>query len=290
MNKKLSSLKIHNIVVCAIILIVFVIFGVANARAEEINNNDEVLPSNNIQLGNNYRKLIEENNEKKTTNTKKKESNILNIKEKEIKFFSEIFGYNYEDVLNDLKGINNETYNEYNIGNIKNNKDELIKYNSFEYGLIEYFYNLNKEKSLKKTNKYVPYTGDSLYVENLIIYFSSIYDNVDSKLLLGIGAAESGYYKVKYMLRLNNIYGGMSTKGLIKYNNIELGVLTYVRMMSRNYYAKGLTNLYSIGKVYCPTYENGSKIASPHWISLINKALIKYELYNFNIELKDILE
>lgn len=290
MNKKLSSLKIHNIVVCAIILIVFVIFGVANARAEEINNNDEVLPSNNIQLGNNYRKLIEENNEKQTTNTKKKESNILNIKEKEIKFFSEIFGYNYEDVLNDLKGINNETYNEYNIGNIKNNKDELIKYNSFEYGLIEYFYNLNKEKSLKKTNKYVPYTGDSLYVENLIIYFSSIYDNVDSKLLLGIGAAESSYYKVKYMLRLNNIYGGMSSKGLIKYNNIELGVLTYVRMMSRNYYAKGLTNLYSIGKVYCPTYENGSKIASPHWISLINKALIKYELYNFNIELKDILE
>lgn len=290
MNKKLSSLKIHNIVVCAIILIVFVIFGVANARAEEINNNDEVLPSNNIQLGNNYRKLIDENKEKQTTNTKKKESNILNIKEKEIKFFSEIFGYNYEDVLNNLKGINNETYNEYNIGNIKNNKDELIKYKSFEYGLIEYFYNLNKEKSLKKTNKYVPYTGDSLYVENLIIYFSSIYDNVDSKLLLGIGAAESGYYKVKYMLRLNNIYGGMSSKGLIKYNNIELGVLTYVRMMSRNYYAKGLTNLYSIGKVYCPTYENGSKIASPHWISLINKALIKYELYNYNVELKDIWE
>ena len=290
MNKKLSSLKIHNIVVCAIILIVFVIFGVANARAEEINNNDEVLPSNNIQLGNNYRKLIDENNEKQTTNTKKKESNILNIKEKEIKFFSEIFGYNYEDVLNNLKGINNETYNEYNIGNIKNNKDELIKYNSFEYGLIEYFYNLNKEKSLKKTNKYVPYNGDSLYVENLIIYFSSIYDNVDSKLLLGIGAAESGYYKVKYMLRQNNIYGGMSSKGLIKYNNIELGVLTYVRMMSRNYYAKGLTNLYSIGKVYCPTYENGSKIASPHWISLINKALTKYELYNYSVELKDILE
>ena len=272
MNKKLSSLKIHNIVVCAIILIVFVIFGVANARAEEINNNDEVLPSNNIQLGKNYRKLIEENNKKQTTN-KIKESNILDIKEKEIKFFSEIFGYN-----------------EHNIGNIKNNKDELINYNSFEYGLIEYFYNLNKEKILKKTNKYVPYTVDSKYVENLIIYFSSIYNNVDSKLLLSIGAAESGYYKVKYMLRQNNIYGGMSSKGLIKYNNIELGVLTYVRMMSKNYYARGLTNMYSIGKVYCPTYENGTKIASPHWISLIKKALTKYEPYNFNIDLKDILE
>ena len=60
------------------------------------------------------------------------------------------------------------------------------------------------------------------------------------------------------MLRQNNIYGGMSSKGLIKYNSIELGVLTYVRMMSKNYYAKGLTNMYSIGKVYCPTYENHS--------------------------------
>ena len=81
MNKKLSSLKIHNIVVCAIILIVFVIFGVANARAEEINNNDEVLPSNNIQLGKNYRKLIEENNKKQTTNNEMELMGILTAME-----------------------------------------------------------------------------------------------------------------------------------------------------------------------------------------------------------------
>jgi len=37
MDKKLSSLKIHNIIVCAIILIIFVIFGVINTNAEEVN-------------------------------------------------------------------------------------------------------------------------------------------------------------------------------------------------------------------------------------------------------------
>ena len=65
--------------------------------------------------------------------------------------------------------------------------------------------------------------GNLLYGK-LIQYFADIYDNVDKQTILGIGAAESGYYKVKYMLKNNNIYGGMSSKGLIRHNNIELGV------------------------------------------------------------------
>ena len=60
MDKKLSSLKIHNIIVCAIILIIFVIFGVINTNAEEVNKKEEVLPSNRIRIGYSYRKLIEE--------------------------------------------------------------------------------------------------------------------------------------------------------------------------------------------------------------------------------------
>ena len=90
------------------------------------------------------------------------------------------------------------------------------------------------------------------------------------------------------MLNYNNVYGGMSSKGLIKYNNIELGTLSYVRMMSKNYYAKGLNTKYSIGKVYCPVINNGVKTASPHWINLIDKALNKYNSYDTNIELKNI--
>ena len=120
------------------------------------------------------------------------------------------------------------------------------------------------------------------------MYYSSIYTNVDRTTLLSIGAAESGYYKVKFMLKYNNVYGGMSSKGLIKHNNIELGVLSYVRMMSRNYYGKGLNNIYSIGKVYCPRMIDGVKQASPHWINLVNNAKNKYKNYTDIITLEDI--
>ena len=282
MDKKLSSLKIHNIIVCAIILIIFVIFGVINTNAEEVNKKEEVLPSNRIRIGYSYRKLIEEKQKQEVN-----KFNILDAKKEEIKFFSDIFDYDYEEILEDLTNINQNEFNEYNIGLLTDKSGNLLKYNSFEYGLIEYFYNLNNSNKIKKP-KYVPYTGDSSYIENLIIYFSTIYNNVDTKLLLSIGAAESGYYKVKYMLNYNNVYGGMSSKGLIKYNNIELGTLSYVRMMSKNYYAKGLTTKYSIGKVYCPVINNGVKNASPHWINLIDKALNKYNSYDTNIELKNI--
>lgn len=286
MNKKLSSLKIHNIIFCTIILILFVIFGVINTNAEEVNNNkDEVLPSNNIQLGCTYRKLIS-NKDKEIINN----NNILDSKKSEITFFSKIFGYEYSDIYNDLKDINKENINEYNIGHLKDKSNNVITYPSFEYGLIEYFYNLNSTKRIIKKTNYVPYEGSSEYVENLILYFSKIYNNVDYKLLLSIGAAESGYYKVKYMLKSNNIYGGMGKNGLIKYNNIEIGTLTYVRMMSKNYFAKGYTNMYSIGRIYCPVIEDGTKVASSHWLNLVNKALNKYNEYNTNIELKNLLE
>ncbi len=107
--------------------------------------------------------------------------------------------------------------------------------------------------------------------------------------MLSIGAAESGYYKVKYMLKKNNVYGGMSTSGLIRHDNIELGVLSYIRMMSKNYYAKGLTTKAAIGKVYCPVFENGMKKASSHWINLVTTAENKYQNYKNEININDII-
>lgn len=137
--------------------------------------------------------------------------------------------------------------------------------------------------------QYRPYKGNAAYVENLIIYFSEIYDNVDSKALLSIGAAESGYYKVKYMLKKNNVYGGMGSGGLIKYNNIEQGVLSYVRLMSKNYYGKGLTTLETIGQVYCPVTENGVKKASSHWLKLVKNAGNKYKKYPDTIVFSELI-
>lgn len=266
MEKNVSSLKILNIVFCSIILLIFVIFGTSKVNAQENNQQDEVLPSIQINLGYKYKELLLdfEISEPKTNNIDK------NIKY--IEFYSKMFGYNSSEIIDEIK------------------EDEILNSEHFEYDFIEYLYNLNKTNSeLKRNIEYIPYTGEAEYIENLIIYFSQIYDNVDPVILLSIGAAESGYYKVQYMLRKNNIYGGMSQNGLIKYNNIEIGVLTYVRMMSRNYYGQGLTNIYSIGRKYCPVIENGTKQASNHWIYLVNNAKNKYKEYNKKITIEQII-
>ena len=134
-------------------------------------------------------------------------------------------------------------------------------------------------------------TGNAKYVENLIIYYTkNIFTNVDTDLALSIGAAESGYYTAKYMLKCNNIYGGMGSHGLIKYRSIENGVYRYIRYLSINYISKGLTTLQSIGRVYCPTTDaNGNRIASPHWISLVTRGLNHYSGFNYNITASDVL-
>ncbi len=296
MEKHVSSLKILNIVLCVIILIAFAVIGTkVNVHADEINSsNDEVLPSKSI-LGYKYRDLLEKYN---FSFINKKEEKIItydldyyidqNIDT--IKFFSKVFDYKLEDIISNLKERekDNNEFLSTNIGYLKDEDGNLKVFDSFEYGLIEYFYYLNKNHNSLRHSNYEPYTGSSDYIEKLIMYYSSIYTNVDRTTLLSIGAAESGYYKVKFMLKYNNVYGGMSSKGLIKHNNIELGVLSYVRMMSRNYYGKGLDDVYSIGRVYCPKMIDGVKQASPHWINLVNKAKNKYKNYTDQITIEDI--
>lgn len=290
MEKDLSSLKILNIIICLLLLTVFVVL--TRPKNVDASTSDDY-PS--IKLGYDFKKLEFITN----VNIHEDESNIITydldyyLEEKKdtIAFFAKAFGYNYNDVIKDLQTKNDkeEVFLMTNIGFLKNKNNELLNFENFEYGLIEYFYNLNKTKTLKRTNKYVPYSGSASYVENLIMYYSTIYTNVDQTLMLSIGAAESGYYQVKYMLKKNNVYGGMSTKGLIRHDNIELGVLSYIRMMSRNYYAKGLTTKSAIGKVYCPVFEGGIKRASSHWINLVTTAENKYQNYKNKININDII-
>ena len=295
MEKNVSSVKILNIIVCFIILITFAVIGTkVNVHADGVNSsNDEVLPSIR-QLGYKYQDLLQNYN---FTFYNPKEEIItydldyyINQNKETIKFFAKIFDYKLENVIYDLKQRekDNDEFISTNIGYLKDKNGNLYVYDNFEYGLIEYFYDLNENhKDLRHVN-YEPYTGSSDYVEKLIMYYTSIYTNVDRTTLLSIGAAESGYYKVKFMLKYNNIYGGMSSHGLIKHNNIEIGVLSYVRMMSRNYYGKGLDNPQSIGRVYCPRMVDGKKIASPHWIDLVNTAKNKYKNYTDEITLDNI--
>ncbi len=204
---------------------------------------------------------------------------FLNRENDTVEFLSKTVGIDKTVVVENLININKSSkiiIN--NIGRLTDKKDELIDYGSFEKGLVEYLLDFAKKNPNLVNNTYIPYEGKSDYVIDLIKYFTKIYDNVDYLTAVSIGAAESGYYKVKYMLRSNNVYGGMSSKGLIKHKTIEYGILSYIRLLSNGYYGKGLDSKEKIGRVYCPTYNDaGEKIASPHWIGLVTKAMKYYE-------------
>ncbi|MDD4187334.1 MAG: hypothetical protein PHX04_00965 [Bacilli bacterium] len=296
MKSKVSSPKILNIVLCVVILLIFVLTIGTRINAEVLTDNtSEVIPLS-IEIGYAYQdfdyKLLNqlEQSEDEIEPIVLDLNYYLNEYEMTIKFFAKTFDYNYDDIIQDLKEreLDNPIFEYTNIGYLKES-DNLKTFPNFEYGLIKYFMNLNEINTVQRNVIYKPYTGNADYVEKLIGYYSTIYENVDKTVLLSIGAAESGYYKVKFMLKYNNVYGGMSKRGLIKHNNIEQGVLSYVRLMSSNYYGKGLTTLESIGRVYCPVYINGVKEASGHWINLVNSAKEKYTNYTDTITIKSLI-
>ena len=219
---------------------------------------------------------------------------FLNEYASDVTLLCKTFGLNEETVIKSLEKLYEENPDEFektNVGYLKDAKGKLKVYGTAQYGLYEYLQNYADEHPESVSKKTVQYTGNSEYVEMLIIYYTkNIFTNVDTDLALSIGAAESGYYTAKYMLRCNNVYGGMGSNGLIKYRSIENGVYRYIRYLSNNYISKGLTTLPSIGRVYCPTTdENGNRVASPHWIQLVTRALNHYSGTNYNITAQDVL-
>ena len=299
-TKKASRVAWKHLICCIVLLVIFVLtIGIhinAEGRTEDYLNesSDATVPLryNSLNVLNYSIRDIDfrhnEQNEVELAGPKKEvNSDILDIGNyittynDEINFFAKTFAVSYEDVLADMKerfDSRKFEFEQNNIGFLLNKNGEVETYESVLYGLVEYFYDYVENNPEKVNKKRVPYTGDAKYVENLIIYFTThIYTNVDTITALSIGAAESGYYKVKYMLKCNNVFGGMSSKGLIKYRNIEYGVLSYIRLLSKNYYGKGLDTLSKIGRKYCPSYDSfGNKIASPHWINLVSSAKKKY--------------
>lgn len=297
MEKRESSVKILNIIICALLLVAFVLFlGIKKVNAEVIAKEENmVLPSVSTKIGETYRELIKDTLTKEVPEIKEKQivydlDYYLDVNKDTIAFMAKVFDYNLDDIIYDLKTRekNNPVFLSTNIGYLKDENGNLKVYDSFEYGLIEYFYDLIDHGTITRHVNYEPYAGEATYVENLIMYFSKIY-NIDASTLLSIGAAESGYYEVKFMLSYNNIFGGMGYNGLIRYNNIEYGVLSYVRLLANNYYAKGLNTIESIGYVYCPSYEYGYKSASSHWLSLVYKAKSKYDAYVNNITINNLI-
>lgn len=221
-------------------------------------------------------------------------SMYLNDYSDDITLQCKIFGLNSEEVIASLEELYNASSDEFettNVGYLRDEEGNLLTFDSAQLGLYMYLQNYVDEHPESVNTSRVQYTGNAAYVESLIIYLTkNIFTNVDTNLALSIGAAESGYYTVSYMLRSGNVYGGMGSNGLIKYRTIEYGVYKYVKYLSVNYISKGYTDLYSIGRIYCPSYDsNGNRVASSHWISLVTRANSYYSDYNFEISASDVL-
>lgn len=313
-----SRLRVGNIITCAILLMIFVFVMIMCTSAEGLSiescslEQSEVIPllskdykrffaslvyENEVEAGPKEEVVIEGTEvEVEFLRMNGDLDNYITAYLDDIKFLCYTFGIDYEEFIDDLHkqyDENYETYgfNENNVGYIVNANGTLESYNNAKYGLVEYIYKYIGKYPKKQKRRRVAYTGEALYVENLIRYYTTIYTDVDTNIALSIGAAESGYYKVKGMLNAGNVYGGMSGGHLIHYDNIEIGVLSYVRLLSKSYFSKGLNTVSKIGYRYCPGIDNnGNKVASPHWVSLVNTAMNNYKKLNNNITATDLLE
>lgn len=282
-----------------ITLMLFLSFLVSGVS---IKINNESVDSNVIQAytPNNTEKVSDQDksNEKVTEAVKEEISQVdsfIQTNEEALRFFANVFDMNYDDVIVKIReaNTNGNSVIQNNIGYLVNANNEVYDFGSVDRGILEFFLYLENTYPEMVTYDYQPYTsGNSDYVAALVEYFSYLYPNVDHNVMLSIGAAESGYYTSSSMLYKNNVYGGMSSGGLITYKNIEYGVMSYIKKMSESYYAKGLNTIESIGYVFCPKIENGVKTVSSHWLNLVNKAMNVYteELHYVSVaQLNDLL-
>lgn len=203
---------------------------------------------------------------------------VLDKNDKAVTFLAKTFGISKDVIINNLLDVNNAgPVNELNIGRLTDSAGNMLTYNSFDRGLIEYLNVFANNNPSLVDNTHIGYTGSREYVENLIKYFTKLYPEVDYLTVISIGAAESGYYTASGMLYANNVYGGMGSGGLISYKNIEYGILSYVKYLADYYYSMGLNTVEAIGYKYCPSInESGNKVTSPHWLSLVYRAKSVY--------------
>lgn len=246
-------------------------------------NNEKVVYNKMIKnssfMNLNNKNIIDNNCMVTYKDPKSEYEKLLNNNMTLLEFYSNIYKIDINIILNDLKNraINYEEFNEYNLGFLTE-AGILKNYQNKDLSLIDYFEEFIKLNPQYVNNNIDSYEGNNEYIEKLIRYFTNIYSNVNYKIALSIGAAESGYFKSTGMLKINNIYGGMSNGKLISYKNIEYGVLKYVQYLDKNYFSKGINTIDEIGAIYCPTFtSSGIKVASTNWLNLVNKAM---EIYN----------
>lgn len=191
-----------------------------------------------------------------------------------IKFMSDMFQVDHEVLLNKLR----EDYQSIN----------LLDTDDLDRTLLDYMIALEDSNPEMFSNTLNTSDPSKEYMVALIKYFCDYYGNVDFSIAAAIAQIESGY-SAKSMLNKNNIFGGMSSGGLIRYKNIEYGIYSYIKLLSEGYFGKGLTTVESIGRVYNPMYnENGVKVAKPSWVANVTNAMSNYSTMN-PVEIEDLL-
>ena len=192
-----------------------------------------------------------------------------------INFFADVFKINRDTLVERLM-IDYQSIN-------------LMHTENLEYTLSEYLLALEDTNKDLFDNSIDPCDDSKEYMIALLKYFSNIYTNVDFSIAVAIAQIESGF-TAQSMLNKNNIFGGMSGGSLIRYKNIEYGILSYIKLLSDGYFGKGLTTVESIGRVYNPTYnEQGVKIAKPSWVSKVNNAMTEFVNVNTEISIEEVL-
>lgn len=200
------------------------------------------------------------------------ELNIIEIDDSElVNSYLEEHITNIEYICN-IFGINKDIV----INNIKDNYTSVDLYNidDFDKFLVDYLLELEDIDKTLFNNDLVPSSSSKEYIVALIKYFSNMY-NVDFTIAASIAEVESSY-TASYMLYCNNIYGGIYNGRLIRYKNIEYGVLKYIKLLSDGYFNKGLDTITEIGAVYNPVVENGVRYAKPVWVNNVSNALERY--------------
>lgn len=281
--KKIDYLIIKRIIMILIIFASFMLINRANYYKYN-KSHKKVISQKKL-----YEKNEEENCQVIYQNPQDEYNKLLENNRQLIEFFSTTYKIDCNVIFEDLRN-RSKNYFEFNENNLAflNDNGVLRNYDNKEKALFDYFEEFSLNNPNLIDNSITGYHGNRQYVEGLVKFFSKFYPNVNYKMAISIGAAESGYYTASSMLKVNNVYGGMRNGKLISHKNIESGVLEYIKYLDRNYFSKGINSLEQIGSIYCPSYENGRKTASSHWLSLVNNAMNTYDDNN-NISIEELV-
>lgn len=239
-------------VIAFVITLIVVLIGIIKTELTVYNFKEQSSSIEVLALENKY-------------NVEEEISDFINNNIDTFNFYAETFEIDINSLKEQIVYDNmNNIFNSYDIGNTG------IIYNSLDKNLIDYLFHLEKVNiKLFKNTHYNGsiYTKDEIY--NTLNKFCNIFGNVDYSLLAGIVYIETGNLNAQSMLNFNNIYGGLNNGNLIKYKNMNYGILTYVKLMSEKYYNQGLTTVESIAKKFNPGHGE--------WIIKVKKAMLFFE-------------